>query len=74
MEFENVSSQGSGRSIVIDFQMMNIHTGLYVRKPWEDANLIIERGNTASHDYQGLPTASTGGTSEWMRSPKLSKA
>jgi hypothetical protein len=74
MEFENVSSQGSGRSIVIDFQTMNIHTGLYVRKPREEANLIIGRGNTTSHDHQGLPTANTGGTSEWMRSPKLSNA
>jgi hypothetical protein len=46
MEFENVSSQESGRSIVIDFQTMNIHTGLYVRKPHEEANLIIGRGNT----------------------------
>ena len=48
MEFENVSSQESGRSIVIDFQTMNIHTGLYVRKPREEANLIIGRGNTES--------------------------
>jgi len=31
MKFENVSSQKSGCSIVIDFQMMNIHTGPYVR-------------------------------------------
>jgi hypothetical protein len=31
MEFENASSQKSGRSIVIDFQMNNIHTGRYVR-------------------------------------------
>jgi hypothetical protein len=30
MKFENVSSQESGRSIVIDFQMCNIHTGWYV--------------------------------------------
>ena len=30
MKFENVSSQKSGSSIVIDFQMINIHTGLYV--------------------------------------------
>jgi hypothetical protein len=30
MKFENVSSQKSGRSIVIDFQMMNIHTDMYV--------------------------------------------
>ena len=46
MEFENVSSQESGRSIVIDFQTMNIHTGLYVRKLREEVNLIIGRGNT----------------------------
>jgi hypothetical protein len=32
MKFENVSSQKSGRSIVLDFQAMNIHTGLYVRR------------------------------------------
>ena len=32
MKFENVSSHKSGRSIVIDFQMViSIHTGLYVR-------------------------------------------
>jgi hypothetical protein len=32
MEFENVSSQKSGRSIVIDFQMViSIHTSLYVK-------------------------------------------
>jgi hypothetical protein len=30
MKFENVSSQKSGRSIAIDFQMINIHTGWYV--------------------------------------------
>jgi hypothetical protein len=30
MKFENVSRQKSGRSIVIDFQMINIHTGTYV--------------------------------------------
>jgi len=30
MKFENVSSQKSGSSIVIDFQMINIHTGTYV--------------------------------------------
>ena len=46
MEFENVSSQESGRSIVIDFQTMNIHIGLYVRNPREEADLIIGRGNT----------------------------
>jgi hypothetical protein len=55
MKFENVSSQKSG-SIVIDFQMINIHTGLYVRRPREEANLIIGLGNTTSHDHQGLPT------------------
>jgi hypothetical protein len=54
MEFENVSSQESGRSIVIDFQTMNIHTGLYVRKLREEVNLIIGRGNTTSHDDQGV--------------------
>jgi hypothetical protein len=32
MKFENVSRQKSGRSIVLDFQLMNIHTGLYVRR------------------------------------------
>ena len=56
MKFENVSSQKSGRSIVIDFQMINIHTGLYVKPSREEANLIIGRGNTTSHDHQGLPT------------------
>ena len=56
MKFENVSSQKSGRSIVIDFQMINIHTDLYVRQSREEANLIIGRGNTTSHDHQGLPT------------------
>jgi hypothetical protein len=56
MKFENVSSPKSGRSIVIDFQMINIHTGLYVRQSREEANLVIGRGNTTSHDHQGLPT------------------
>ena len=56
MKFENVSSQKSGRSIVIDFQMINIHTGLYVRQPREEANLIIGRGNTTSPNHQGLST------------------
>jgi hypothetical protein len=32
MNFENVSRQKSGRSIVLDFQLMNIPTGLYVRR------------------------------------------
>jgi hypothetical protein len=32
MKFENVSRQKSRRSIVLDFQLMNIHTGLYVRR------------------------------------------
>jgi hypothetical protein len=41
MKFENVSSQKSGRSIVIDFRMINIHTGLYVRQSREEANRII---------------------------------
>ncbi len=56
MKFENVSSQKSRRSIVNDFQMMNIHTGPYIRQSREEANLIIGRGNTTSHDRQGLPT------------------
>jgi hypothetical protein len=56
MKFENISSPKSGRSIVIDFQMINIHTGLYVRQSGEKANLVIARGNTTSHDHQGLPT------------------
>jgi curli biogenesis system outer membrane secretion channel CsgG len=30
MKFENVGSQKSGRSIAIDLQMINIHTGRYV--------------------------------------------
>jgi hypothetical protein len=30
MKFENGGSQKSGRSIFIDFQIMNIHTGTYV--------------------------------------------
>jgi hypothetical protein len=34
-------------------QMINVHTGLYVRRPREEANLIIERGNTTSHDHPG---------------------
>ena len=38
---------------MIDFQMMNTHAGLYVRKPREEANLIIGRGNTTSHDHHG---------------------
>jgi hypothetical protein len=46
MKFENVSSQKSGGSIVIDFQMINIHTGTYVigakRKRTMDFN-IVER-------------------------------
>jgi|HubBroStandDraft_5_1064220.scaffolds.fasta_scaffold515408_2 hypothetical protein len=32
MNFENASRQQSGRSIVLDFQLMNIHTGMYVRR------------------------------------------
>jgi hypothetical protein len=32
MKFENVGSQKAGRSIVTDFEMMNIHTGLYVNE------------------------------------------
>jgi len=28
---------------VIDFQMVNIHTGLYVRKSRQEANLIVGR-------------------------------
>jgi len=32
MKFGNVSSQKSGRSIVIDFQMNNIHTSWYVKE------------------------------------------
>jgi hypothetical protein len=32
MKFENVSSQKSGRLIALDFQWINIHTGLYVRR------------------------------------------
>jgi hypothetical protein len=35
MKFENVGSQKLGRSIVIDFQMMNIHTYRYVRQSRE---------------------------------------
>jgi hypothetical protein len=31
MKFENIRSQKSGRSIVIDFQMINVHTGWYVK-------------------------------------------
>jgi hypothetical protein len=57
MNFKNVSSQESGRSIVIDLQTMNIHTGLYVRKPREEANLIIGRGNTTSHNQGVTRTA-----------------
>src|SRR5580692_2554992 len=30
MKSENISNQKSGRSIAIDFQMINIHTGWYV--------------------------------------------
>jgi hypothetical protein len=52
MKFENVSIQKSGRSIVLDFQMINIHTGLYV-KSWQEANLIIGPGSTTSHDSPG---------------------
>jgi hypothetical protein len=55
MKFENGCSQKSGRSIVLDFQMMNIHTGPYVRRAREVADLIIGLGNTSSHDHQGLP-------------------
>jgi hypothetical protein len=54
MKFENVSSQKSGRSLVIDFWMISIHTGLYVMQSREEASLIIGRGNTTSHDHQGL--------------------
>jgi hypothetical protein len=32
MKFANVRGQKSGCSIVIDFQMISIHTGLYVRQ------------------------------------------
>ena len=35
MNFENVSRQKSGCSIVLDFQLMNIHTGLYVKRDGE---------------------------------------
>jgi hypothetical protein len=55
MKFENVGTRKSGRSIVIDFQVMNVHTGWYVRQSREEANLIIGRGNTASHGHQGRP-------------------
>ena len=55
MKFENVSSQKSGRSIVIHFQLMNIHTDPYVRKSREEADLIIGLGNTTSHDRPLLP-------------------
>ena len=54
MKFENGCSQESGRSIEIDFQMINILTGRYVRQSREEASLIIGRGNSASHDHQGL--------------------
>jgi hypothetical protein len=56
MKFENVSRQKSGRSTVSDFQMINVHTGRYVRQSREEANLIIGRGNITSHDHEGLPT------------------
>jgi hypothetical protein len=39
MKFENVSSQESDRSIAIDFQMSNIHTGLYVDGSGEEAKV-----------------------------------
>jgi hypothetical protein len=55
MRFENVSSQKSGRSIVIDFQTMSIHTGPYVKQSRKEANLKTGRGNTTSHDHQVLP-------------------
>jgi hypothetical protein len=51
-----VRMRKSGRSIVIGFQMINIHTGLYVRQSRENASLIIGWGNTTGHDHQGLPT------------------
>ena len=55
MKFENVSSQASGRSTAIDFQMINILTGLYLRRSPGEANPIIGRDNTTSQDHQGLP-------------------
>jgi len=55
MKFENASSQKSGRSIVVHFQMINIHTGPYVRWSREEADLIIGLGNCTSRDHQGLP-------------------
>jgi hypothetical protein len=30
MKFDNASSQKSGRSIAIEFRMINVHTGWYV--------------------------------------------
>jgi hypothetical protein len=30
MKFENASNQKSGRSIVLDFQVIDLHTGRYV--------------------------------------------
>jgi len=56
MKFENASSQKSSRSIVIDFQMINVHTGRYVGKSREEGDLIIGRGDTTSYDHQSLPT------------------
>ena len=38
-EFENISSQKSGRSIVIDFQMNNIHTSWYVKELGYEAKI-----------------------------------
>jgi len=44
MKLANVSRQKSDHSIVIDFQMLNIHSRPYVRQSLEEANLIIGRG------------------------------
>jgi hypothetical protein len=45
MNFQNVSRQKSGRSIVLDFPLINIHTGLYVRR---DGKKSIESSGGAT--------------------------
>jgi hypothetical protein len=45
MNFQNVSRQKSGRSIVLDFPLINIHTGLYVRR---DGKKSIESSRGAT--------------------------
>ncbi len=54
-KFENVTSQQSGRSIVINFQRINIQTVRYVRRSRRSQS-NHRAANAKSHDHQGLAT------------------